>query len=58
VTDSSKLREHVRLSAIMKHPGALEAISRNGDTRASGTPGYEASANYVVPWLVDKAAKE
>ena len=54
-TDTSKLREHVRLAALLKHMRALEAIAdANGGTRASGTPGYAASVDYVVPWLVDK----
>jgi Zn-dependent M28 family amino/carboxypeptidase len=54
-TDTSKLRDHVRVKAIFKHLEAFQAIAdANGGTRASGTPGYEASVSYVVPWLEDK----
>jgi Zn-dependent M28 family amino/carboxypeptidase len=54
-TDSSKLRAHVRVKAITQHLQALERIADAHDgTRASGTPGYQASVNYIVPWLVDK----
>jgi Zn-dependent M28 family amino/carboxypeptidase len=53
--DTAKLREHVRLGAIIKHLRQLQGIAdANGGTRASGTPGYEASVDYVVPLLVDK----
>jgi Zn-dependent M28 family amino/carboxypeptidase len=54
-TDTSKLREHVRVKAIVRHLEAFEAIAdANGGMRASGTPGYDASVAYVVPWLEDK----
>jgi Zn-dependent M28 family amino/carboxypeptidase len=54
-TDTSKLRQHVKVDAILKHMRALEGVAdANGGTRASGTPGYEASIAYVVPWLQDK----
>jgi hypothetical protein len=43
-TDTSKLRDHVKLSKMVKHLQALQAIAdANGGTRASGTPGYDAS---------------
>jgi Zn-dependent M28 family amino/carboxypeptidase len=53
--DTSKIRQHVRVGAIMKHLQRFQEIAdANGGNRASGTPGYEASVDYVVPWLVDK----
>ena len=54
-TDSSKLREHVRVDKILRHMSALQGIAdANGGTRASGTSGYEASVNYVASRLRDK----
>jgi Zn-dependent M28 family amino/carboxypeptidase len=54
-TDTSKLREHVKLGKIVKHLEALQQIAdANGGTRASGTPGYEASVAYVADKLRDK----
>jgi Zn-dependent M28 family amino/carboxypeptidase len=54
-TDTSKLREKITVKSIVKHLKALEAIAdANGGTRASGTPGYDASVAYVVPWLQEK----
>lgn len=53
-TDSSKLREHVTVKSLVKHLEAFEAIAdANGGTRASGTPGYQASVDYLVPRLRD-----
>jgi Zn-dependent M28 family amino/carboxypeptidase len=46
--DSSALRGAVTAKAIKKHLVALDNIATmNGGTRASGTPGYDASLNYV-----------
>jgi Zn-dependent M28 family amino/carboxypeptidase len=54
-TDTSKLRKQVTVKAIMKHLEALETIAdRNNGHRASGTPGYDESVAYVVPWLREK----
>jgi Zn-dependent M28 family amino/carboxypeptidase len=54
-TDSSKLREHVKLNKIVKHLQAFQQIAdANGGTRASGTPGFEASVAYVADKLSDK----
>jgi Zn-dependent M28 family amino/carboxypeptidase len=54
-TDSSKLRDHVKLSKIVKHLQAFQQIAdANGGTRASGTPGFEASVAYVADKLRDK----
>jgi Zn-dependent M28 family amino/carboxypeptidase len=46
--DSSELREAVTVAGIMEHQQALQTIAnQNGGTRASGTPGYDASLAYV-----------
>jgi Zn-dependent M28 family amino/carboxypeptidase len=51
-TDTSKLRKAVTLKGVMTHVNALQKIAdRNGGTRASGTPGYDASADYVAQKL-------
>ena len=40
--DSSELRDAVEVGGILKHERAFQAIAdTNGDTRASGTLGYE-----------------
>jgi Zn-dependent M28 family amino/carboxypeptidase len=47
-TDSTALRDAVTVEGIMEHQEAFQAIAdANGDTRASGTPGYDASLEYV-----------
>jgi len=47
-TDTSALREAVTADAIMDHLAELQKIAdNNGDTRASGTPGYAASMDYI-----------
>ena len=47
--DSTNLRNAVTIEAIRGHQRALQRIAdRNGGTRASGTPGYGASARYIV----------
>jgi Zn-dependent M28 family amino/carboxypeptidase len=46
--NSKKLRDAVTVSGILGHERALQRIANNnGGTRASGTPGYAASAAYV-----------
>ena len=51
-TDSNALREAVTVDGIMEHQEAFQAIAdANGDTRASGTPGYDASLAYVKAQL-------
>ncbi|HEX9999466.1 MAG TPA: M28 family metallopeptidase [Actinoplanes sp.] len=46
--DSKKLRDAVTVNGILGHERALQRIAnQNGGTRASGTPGYAASATYV-----------
>ncbi len=49
---AAKLRDAITVSAMRQHLQALQNIaSANGNTRESGTPGYEASVNYVVSQL-------
>jgi Zn-dependent M28 family amino/carboxypeptidase len=51
-TDTTELREAVTADAIMDHLAELQKIAdNNGDTRASGTPGYDLSVDYVVGLL-------
>ena len=48
----SKLLECVRLDEVREHQAAFQAIAdANGGTRAAGTPGYDASVDYVVDTL-------
>ena len=50
--DSSSLRNAVTVAGIMEHEQAFQAIANaNGGTRASGTPGYDASLAYVKAQL-------
>ncbi|HZD18555.1 MAG TPA: M20/M25/M40 family metallo-hydrolase [Actinomycetota bacterium] len=52
--DTQELRDAVTLEGIREHQAALQAIATaNGGTRASGTPGYEASVGYVVDTMED-----
>ena len=52
-TDTSGLREAVTADAIMDHLAELQKIAdNNGGTRASGTPGYDASIDYIEDLLV------
>jgi Zn-dependent M28 family amino/carboxypeptidase len=51
-TDSSALRTAVTTGGVLVHENALQAIAdANGGTRASGTPGYDASLAYVKDQL-------
>jgi hypothetical protein len=51
-TDTAPLREAVSAEGIIEHLEALQAIAdANGGTRAAGTPGYQASAQYVEQQL-------
>jgi Zn-dependent M28 family amino/carboxypeptidase len=44
-----KLLECVTIDGVRQHQGAFQAIAdANGGIRASGTPGYDASADYVA----------
>src|SRR5919112_5411985 len=46
---SSTLRNAVRVDAIMEHERVFQKIANSNDhTRVSGTPGYDASAEYVA----------
>jgi Zn-dependent M28 family amino/carboxypeptidase len=48
----AKLLECVTLEGVREHQAALQAVAdANGETRAAGTPGYEASVAYVVDRL-------
>ncbi|HEU4491503.1 MAG TPA: M20/M25/M40 family metallo-hydrolase [Jiangellales bacterium] len=52
-TDTTALQEAVTSDAIMDHLAELQAIADdNDDTRASGTPGYTASVDYLEELLV------
>lgn len=49
---STSLREAVSPQGIMEHERRLQAIAdENGGSRAAGTPGYDASAEYVARTL-------
>jgi Zn-dependent M28 family amino/carboxypeptidase len=50
--NTKKLRTAVTVSGILQHERALQRIANENDgTRASGTPGYDASAAYVATKL-------
>jgi len=52
--DSSDLRDAVTIDGLMAHLEELQAIAdANDGTRSSGTPGYDASADYVADVLGD-----
>ena len=49
---AAKLRNAITLSGVMSHEQAFQEIANaNGGTRASGTPGFDASVAYVVGQL-------
>lgn len=49
---SADFREAVSLDGIREHLDAFQSIAEQHDgTRASGTPGYDASVDYVVERL-------
>ncbi|WP_350348576.1 M20/M25/M40 family metallo-hydrolase [Agromyces sp. G08B096] len=53
-TDTAELREAVTVDGVMDHLAALQDIAdANDGTRASGTPGYDASVDYVAGLLED-----
>jgi Zn-dependent M28 family amino/carboxypeptidase len=52
---AASLRGRVRTDAMMAHLTKLQDIAKaNGNTRAVGTSGYDASVDYVVGMLRDK----
>src|SRR3984893_1250451 len=52
---AASLRGRVTTDAMMAHLTKLQDIANaNGNTRAVGTPGYDASVDYVVGKLRDK----
>lgn len=49
---ASAIRDHVTVEAMMSHLSKLQAIAdANDGNRAVGTPGYQASADYVADTL-------
>ncbi len=53
-TDTSALEDAVTADGVMEHLAELQAIAdANGGTRASGTPGYTASVDYLEELLTD-----
>ncbi|GIJ33215.1 M28 family peptidase [Micromonospora sediminimaris] len=49
---AKKLTKAVTVKGVLKHLDTFQAIAdANADTRASGTPGYDASADYVAKLL-------
>lgn len=52
---AQKLKDQVTTDAMMAHLGKLQDIANaHGGTRALGTPGYDASVDYVANALRDK----
>jgi Zn-dependent M28 family amino/carboxypeptidase len=50
--NSKKLRDGVTINGLLQHERAFQFIANSaGGTRASGTPGYDASAEYVADRL-------
>ena len=48
-TDSTDLRDAVTVEEVREHQAAFQAIAdANGGVRYSGSPGYDASADYVA----------
>src|SRR5688572_23578339 len=53
-TTYQTLLECVTLEGVRAHQAAFQAIAdANGGTRAAGTPGYDASVEYVIEQLED-----
>jgi Zn-dependent M28 family amino/carboxypeptidase len=56
--DTEKLRNAVTVNGILQHERVFQRIANeNGGTRASGLPGYDASADYVVKKLREAGYK-
>jgi Zn-dependent M28 family amino/carboxypeptidase len=52
VSSSQRLRQNVTVGGILAHQRVFQRIANtNGGTRASGTPGYDASVAYVASRL-------
>ena len=48
ISESQGLRKHVTVAGIREHQSALQQIANaNGGNRAAGTPGYDASVEYI-----------
>src|SRR5262249_2862944 len=53
ISDAAKLRKAGNVTGMKKAEQAFQNIANaNGGTRSSGTPGYQASVQYVVSQLV------
>jgi Zn-dependent M28 family amino/carboxypeptidase len=53
-TDTTALRDAVTVEGVRAHQAALQQIAdANGGIRAGGTPGYDASADYVADLLLE-----
>ena len=53
-----KLTKAVTLKGLLRHSEAFQAIAdANGDNRASGLPGYDASADYVATSCARRATR-
>ena len=56
--NTEKLRKAVTVNGILQHERAFQRIANDNDgTRASGTSGYDASADYVVRKLRQASAR-
>jgi Zn-dependent M28 family amino/carboxypeptidase len=52
--DTTELRDAVTVDGVEEHLEAFQQIAKdNGGTRASGTPGFDASGDYVADRLLD-----
>ncbi|MGY1634731.1 M20/M25/M40 family metallo-hydrolase [Geodermatophilus sp. SYSU D01186] len=52
--DTSALRDAVTVEGVAEHLEAFQQIAKDNDgTRASGTPGFDASGDYVADRLLD-----
>jgi hypothetical protein len=52
--EATRLREAVTTEGVMEHARRFaEVAEENGGNRAAGTPGYDASAEYVADTLRD-----
>jgi Zn-dependent M28 family amino/carboxypeptidase len=53
IGDAAKLRKAINVQGMKKHEQAFQNIAAaNGNTRSSGTPGFDQSVQYVVGQLV------
>jgi hypothetical protein len=58
-TDSAKLRRAVTTAGVMEHLKAFQDIANaNGGTRVAGSPGYDASVDYVAQRLQGRLRRQ